>query len=269
MPHRINPDLARRLLAIAVAPVVIAAGVILYGYPTRTAELFAWPISPTMTPLVMGAGYLAAAWFFFRLWLSRDWASVAPVLSGVLAFTSVMLAATLLHWSRFSHDKFTFWLWLVVYVISPPAVALVIALHRGHRDAPDTGPRVHPALRAAFGWVFAALLLLALAMVFAPASVIDAWPWRLTPLTSRVLGGWVAVLAIGGLQMCRSLAWRGWAVGLETGAIWFALIAAALPGARADFTSESGHAVFRGALLALLAAFMGVWGWHRARARAA
>ena len=75
----LDPVLARRLLAVSVAPVVIAAGIILYGFPGRTAELFAWPIAPRMTPIVMGAGYLAAAWFFFALYRSHDWAAVAPV----------------------------------------------------------------------------------------------------------------------------------------------------------------------------------------------
>lgn len=262
-----DPVLARRLLAVAVAPVVIAAGVILYGFPTRTAELFAWPITPPMTPIVMGAGYLAAAWFFFRLWRAPTWAQVAAVLSGVLAFTLVMLAATLIHWSRFSHDKFTFWLWLVVYLISPPAVALVIALHRHRRDPPDEGPRLHRWWRAGYLLVFLMLLALAVPMVVVPQVIVDQWPWRVTPLTTRVLGGWIAVLAIGGWQMSRSLEWRRWQVGLETGVIWLALIAVALPGARADFTSEAGYRGFSGAVLGLLALFTVTWWAHRARER--
>ena len=258
-----GPVIARKVLALFVAPVVIAAGIILYLYPSQTAQLFAWPIAPTMTPIVMGAGYLAAAWFFFRLWRARTWAHVAAVLSGVFTFTVVMLASTLLHWDRFSHGKFTFWLWLVVYVLSPFAVAGVIWLHRHHREPQLDTVIVGPVARGWFTLLFAAMAIVALALVFWPSSMIGLWPWKLSPLTSRVMGGWIAILAVGGLQMCRSAQWLRWPVGLETGALWFSLIALALPGARGDFATQQGYVGFATVLAVLWLSFVGMWLYYQ------
>lgn len=257
---------ARRWLAILVAPVVIAAGIILYGFPTRTAELFAWPIAPTMTPIVMGAGYLAATWFFYRLGTSKQWAAVASVLGGVLVFTLVMLASTLLHWERFSHGKFTFWLWLVVYLLSPLAVAGVILMHRRTGDANNSGPTLSAGLRALFAVVFTLLFVIAMVMVFAPAVAMAWWPWKLSPLTSRVIGGWVAVLGVGGLLMCRSAYWPQWKVGIETGLLWFVLVALATPGALADFASPAKRLGYLLALAFLVLLFGLTW-WKMERAR--
>lgn len=263
----ISPPQTRRWLAIFVAPVVIAAGIILYGFPTRTAELFAWPIAPTMTPIVMGAGYLSATWYFFRLGRAREWRTVSSVLGGVLVFTLVMLASTLLHWDRFSHGKFTFWLWVVVYLASPLSVATVIFTHRKSPKGEASGPLMEPALRAFFAVVFAALLFMAACMVFVPALSIPWWPWKLTPLTSRVIGGWLAVLGVGGMLMCRSARWPQWKVGIETGTIWFLLIALAMPGATSDFAGSSRMTGFALALGFLLLAFGLTWWRKEAAAR--
>lgn len=258
---------ARRWLAALVAPVVIAAGIILYGFPGRTAELFAWPIAPTMTPIVMGAGYLAATWYFYRLGRAQHWFTVSSVLGGVLAFTVAMLISTLLHWERFSHGKFTFWLWLVVYIVSPFAVATVLLMHRRHQDSPVQGPLINAGMRVVFALVFASLLVLCVLMLLAPAVVIGWWPWKLTPLTSRVIGGWIAVLGVGGLLMCRSLQWLHWRAGIETGAIWFALIALALPGAQADFLSPAKSNGFALVLGSLLLMFCLTWWTNQVRLR--
>ena len=259
MTIALAPVLARRILAVLVAPVVVAAGIILYLFPGRTAQLFAWPIAPTMTPIVMGAGYLAATWFFFRLWRASTWASVAAVLSGIFVFTVVMLASTMLHWDRFSHGKVTFWLWLVVYLLSPFAVAGVIFLHRRHRDPPEHSVIVSGASRALFTVIFAAMAMVALALISWPSLTINYWPWKLSPLTSCVLGGWIAVLAVGGLQMSRSAQWIRWPVALETGALWFTLIAIALPGARGDFTTQQGLTGFAVVLGLLWLSFTATW----------
>ena len=55
-----------RWVAILVVPVLVLAFIILYLLPERTADYFAWTIKPTMTPMMMGAGYLAGAYFFVR-----------------------------------------------------------------------------------------------------------------------------------------------------------------------------------------------------------
>ncbi len=110
-----------------------------------------------MTPIVMGAGYLAATWYFYRLGSAKHWFTVSSVLGGVLTFTITMLVSTLLHWERFSHGKFTCWLWLTVYALSPLAVDAVLLMHRRHQDTPVMGTSINGGGRAVFALVALAL----------------------------------------------------------------------------------------------------------------
>jgi hypothetical protein len=48
-----------RWTARAVIPVLLAAFVILYGFPGDTMRLWSWMICPEMNALLMGGGYLA------------------------------------------------------------------------------------------------------------------------------------------------------------------------------------------------------------------
>ena len=47
-----------RALALFVAPFLIVAFVLLYGFPADTRRLFAWTIHPTMTPMLLASAYL-------------------------------------------------------------------------------------------------------------------------------------------------------------------------------------------------------------------
>ena len=62
-----------RLTAALLVPILVTAAVILYLFPDDTERLFAWPIRPRATALVMGAGYLTGAYFFGRLALASLW----------------------------------------------------------------------------------------------------------------------------------------------------------------------------------------------------
>ena len=48
---------ATRITAAVLVPVLVTAAVILYLFPDDTERLFAWPMRPRPTALVMGAGY--------------------------------------------------------------------------------------------------------------------------------------------------------------------------------------------------------------------
>jgi hypothetical protein len=61
---RVLPE--TRVVSALIVPFLIAGFVILYLFPDDTGRLFAWTIEPSMTPLVMGAGYVAGAYFLAR-----------------------------------------------------------------------------------------------------------------------------------------------------------------------------------------------------------
>ena len=58
-----------RLIALVIIPFLVGAFVILYCFPRHSARLFAWPIKPTMTSMMLASAYLGGAYFFVRvLW---------------------------------------------------------------------------------------------------------------------------------------------------------------------------------------------------------
>jgi hypothetical protein len=62
-----------RLIALVIIPFLLGAFVILYCFPSHTARLFAWPIKPTMTSMMLASAYLGGAYFFVRVLWERYW----------------------------------------------------------------------------------------------------------------------------------------------------------------------------------------------------
>ena len=63
--------------------ILVPAVVVLWGFPGETADAWSWTIKPDLTPIFLGAGYGAGAYFFLRTFLADRWprrrrASSAP-----------------------------------------------------------------------------------------------------------------------------------------------------------------------------------------------
>jgi len=187
-----------RWVARFVVPFLAAAFLVLYGLPGRTTELFAWTIRPEMTPIVMGAGYGAGVYFFYRVSTADEWHTVAPVFLGIATFTWLMAIATVLHWENFNHAHHTFVLWVFLYAVTPVLVpALWVVNRRTDPGEPAPGevrlPRVVRALGAGLGLVVTAS---ALVLFVVPELMIGAWPWSVSPFTARILAGWFALFGV-------------------------------------------------------------------------
>lgn len=237
MTNRMTPDptdLTRddailpitRLLAAGVIPFLIAAFLILYVRPQTTARLFAWDIASPLTTALMGAGYLGGAYFFGRLLGERHWHRVGGGFPAVAVFTLFMLAATLIHWDTFDPGHWPFLVWLVIYLVTPVAVPLVWRLNR-RRDPgrPEPGDvAVSPLVGRAMLAVGVALLTAAVFIFAVPQPAVAVWPWPLTPLTARVVAGWLALLGAGASALGFERRWSGWRIPLQSIMVWQALL---------------------------------------------
>lgn len=215
-----------RVVAAVIVPFLLLAFLILYFYPDESGARFAWQINPHMTALFMGAGYLGGAYLFSQVILGRPWHRVAPGFPPVTAFTISMLAATILHWDRFDLGHFPFQLWLILYVVTPFLVPALWFYNR-HQDTgePEAGDLVVPSVaRLGLGGAGIAFLLFSLTGFLAPDLLIRLWPWTLSPLTARILGGWFALLAVGGITIARDSRWSAWKIGLQSIGLWHILI---------------------------------------------
>src|ERR1700751_4982688 len=93
-----------RLLGAVIVPFLLVAFVLLYCFPDDTRHWFAWNVQPTITPLIMGAGYIAGAYFFVRVARETRWHRIHVGFLPVTAFTLFMAIGTFNHLDRFDKD---------------------------------------------------------------------------------------------------------------------------------------------------------------------
>jgi hypothetical protein len=253
---RVFPE-TRALAVFIVVFLIPAFG--LYLLPGRTGW-FAWPVKPPMTPLVMGSGYIAAAYFFARVAVARSWHRVQLGFLPTATFSTFMLIATAVHWDRFEHGKLTFWTWTALYVLTPILVPL--AWLRNRRTDPGmTQPgdvQVPRHIRTVLMVTGAGLFIVAVILLVSPSTMIDIWGWTLTPLTSRVLAGWFALPGLVAFLMGVDGRWSAIRITLESQLIGLALILLGAMRAWEDFdTSKAATYVFVGGLGLLLLGLVG------------
>lgn len=215
-----------KVVLAVVVPFLLLAFVILYFFPDRTGERFAWAIKPPMTALFIGAGYLGGAYQFVRLILGTRWHRYGMAFPPVATFTVAMLAATVLHWDRFDLRHFPFQLWLVLYVVTPFLVTgLWWANRRTDPGTPEPGDPLLPAVvNRAFALLGAVTLAGATAVFVRPTLAIDLWAWPLTPLAARILAGWFALMGVGSFVLARERRWSACRVALQSFMLWHGLV---------------------------------------------
>lgn len=189
--------LATRVVAVVIVPFLVVAAFLLFAFPERTGELFAWAIAPPLSAYMLGSAYVGGIWFFIAVARTTRWHRVAPGFPAVVVFAGALLVATLLHLDRFSQN-ISFFTWVALYATTPFIVAVLWWLQRRSDDgAPEpVDARVPRAVRGIMLAVGAASLVTGTILFVAPALAIPVWAWDLTPLTARVLG---AVLSLPGV----------------------------------------------------------------------
>jgi hypothetical protein len=195
----------RRLLHVA-AFLVFLAGLLLFVFPLRTADWFAWTVEPPMTAVFLGAAYWSSAVLEVAGARSAGWDRAKLAVWPVFVFTTLTLGVTLFHLERFhlSPDhpflaRGATWTWLTVYAAVPVAMLLISRIQSRSRqpaaaivaEAREPLPR---GLRLLLAGIAAALLLSGAALLVLPAQAATLWPWPLTALTARAVGAWLVGL---------------------------------------------------------------------------
>ena len=201
---------------LVVVAVLLPALVILWGLPSDTADLWAWTIKPALTPIFMGAGYGAGAYFFTRVYLTKGWHEVSVGVISAAAFALLMLITTVLHFEKFNQGKahdglpdppalatIAYYGWTIVYILSPWIVGLAVVAKPAARPARARARRAARAanVRLVARVIAIGALLGAAVMLLSPDTAIEHWGWNLTPLTARVLGCFTAQVGTGFLLL--------------------------------------------------------------------
>ena len=258
LPPRFDRD--DRLLAPTlwtariIVPVLVAAFVILFLFPGDTMRLWSWMICPDMSAFVMGAGYLAGAWFFSRVARTGEWHRVAPGFVATTVFTGLLLVTTVQHWDAFNYDHVSFWAWLGLYASTP--FLLPVLWRNNQRTDPGPAPgetRVPRRLRLVVGAGGALQLALALVMFVRPAVVEDTWPWELQPATTRSLAAFIAFPAVTWLWFLFEDRWSSFRITQQTATIGLALTGIGALRARGEFRDGWQSPAYAVALVLALA----------------
>jgi hypothetical protein len=225
---RVLPE--TRLLSAIMIPFLVVAFGILYLFPDHTQELFAWTIRPRMTPMMLGAAYIGGAYFFACTATFARWHWVKVGFLPVTTFTTFMGIATILHWGIFNHNHISFFAWAILYFITPFLV-LGAWLRNRHTDpgTPDANDLIVPqSVRLVIGIIGVITLLISIFLFLQPALMMSVWPWKLTPLTARVIGGLFALTGVGELCIALDARWSAMRIALQSQMIGVAAIVVAI-----------------------------------------
>lgn len=255
--------LATRWTGRIIAPILVVAFGMLYGFPDRTTELFAWTVRPEMTPLVMGAGYGTGAYYFYRVATADRWHRVGTVLPGISVFVWFMGIATALHWGSFNHAHPSFWFWAVLYAVGPLLIPAVWI--RNDRTDPrrpaDRSPRLPRTLALASTAGGIVVTVTAAVLFVVPGVLVGGWPWDLSPLTARVLLGWFALFGVVNLATGLDGRWSAARLPVQTQVLGFSLVLVGAVRARGDFDAANPLTwAFLGGFLLYLLALLAVYG---------
>jgi hypothetical protein len=250
-----------KLAGAGVVLVLLLAFLALYVEPDHTDKNFAWTILPRTSAVLMGAAYTAGAYFFARVLAEKKWHRVQAGFLSITGFTVCMLAATLLHWGRFHQGSITFYLWLVIYALTPFVVPFLWWRNRETASA-DLEPadfRFSATVRGVLG-IGATAGALAFVVVFARPSILIALaPWKLTELTSRVFAGWSILTLLTVLNIAYDGRWSATRILMQSAMVALALTVIALPRIWGDFDPGKPMTyLFMAGTVVTLVAFAGV-----------
>jgi len=264
--HEGNDQVLRetRWLSVIIVPFLLAAFGILYLFTGHTQELFAWNIKPRMTSMMLGAAYLGGVYFFVRAALATRWHWIQVGFLPITLFAVLMGIATLLHWDRFNHGHISFVTWAVLYFTMPFLVLAAWLRNRnmdpGTVDSDDV--LVPPAIRWGIGGLGVITLLIAIPLFLQPDVMSNLWPWKLTPLTARVLGGLLALTGAEELSIALDARWSAARITLQSQLIALAAIDLAIVFSWSDFNQANPLTwVFAGGLLFLFVALTLLTAW--------
>jgi predicted transporter len=196
----------RRMLWIAAGLVLVQGGILLAAH-NDTSRYFSWTIAIPVTAAFLGASYLSAAVLEAAAARQRRWQRARIAVPGVLAFTTLTLAVTLIHLGKFhlgassGLTRALTWGWLAIYVGVPPVLAFLWWRQaRAAAGTVPTGRLLPPPIRAALGVQGAVMLAVGVGLLVAPIQVARLWAWPLTALTGRAVGAWLVGLGIVAAQ---------------------------------------------------------------------
>ena len=174
---------------------------------------------PPLHARFLGAMYLSAFVLLLGGCLYNRWSeiTVVPVMTAV--WTTGIFVVSMLHTDLFDFSKIQTWIWFVAYGVYPAIALWLVWQHRGQIFATPARSLVPAWVRGFLITQGILLVALAGALFVAPASMVDVWPWEITPELAQLYSAPFLAFGTGSLLLARMEEWNP----MRTGAITMAV----------------------------------------------
>ena len=199
---------SRFVLFVLVLPLLFIAGVQLFILSSQTETYFAWTFAAPISAAFLGAGYWAAMFHAYAGARAKAWAHVRSSMPAALIATSLLTVTTFLHLDKFHLasplflTRFVTWVWIVIYIVVPPILAIAWIIQSRLPGAHVKGENPLPAwMRGGFALLAVFALLCGLGLFLVPQRMTGLWLWPVTPLAARAVSSWLTAFGVA----CASL----------------------------------------------------------------
>ena len=194
---------SRFVLYVLVLPLLFIAGIQLFLLSEQTETYFAWTFAAPFSAAFLGAGYWAAMLHAYTGVRAGAWSYVRTSMPAALTATGLLSITTFLHFDKFHLasplfiTRFVTWVWIAVYVVVPPLLAIAWIIQRRQPGAQAKGHHPLPAwMRGGFAVLAAFALLSGIGLFLAPVAMSAVWPWAVTPLSARAVSSWLSAFGM-------------------------------------------------------------------------
>jgi len=194
---------SRFVLFVLVLPLLFIAGIQLFILSSRTETYFAWTFAAPISAAFLGAGYWAAIPHAFMGSRAKAWTYVRTSMPAALTATGLLTITTFLHIDKFHFSspllitRFVTWVWVIVYIVVPPILAIAWIIQSRLPDAKVQGQNPLPAwMRSGFSFLAVFALLTGLSIFFAPGAMSAVWAWPVPPLAARAISAWLTAFGV-------------------------------------------------------------------------
>lgn len=194
-----NPNNVRM---VGLVQIILAATFVIWliFFPSSGKD-FAWPVTPNMTAMFIGAGFLVRAYIGFFLWRETYWYRLRWQRWGNYAFLAIILLATLWHVDEMNWgaDIIVAHIWVLAYIAEPLILPLLEPRGPASEEPYPIEERQGPVLiglkrASAFGLVVS--VTMGGLMVMNPAFMDTRWPWHIDHFNARIMAAFFALAAL-------------------------------------------------------------------------
>ena len=195
-----------RAYFLAVGTLAAAVGVPTFISPANAADVLPFAVPPLHARLI-GAMYLSGLALMLGATFARRWSDVRLVPAITAIWTGGLLLVTLLHLEAFDFATTQTQIWFGAYV-AYPLIGIWLLVRRRHlRDVAAADRRLPTGSRRWLAGQGVVLSALGAALLVAPATIAEGWPWPVTPLLAQIYSAPLLAYGIGSVLLSRCRTW--------------------------------------------------------------